>query len=683
MSATQSGVGKPFDEAAARAILAKRDPVSGTVEMVGGRPMFVTSDGARSTVIYKHLGAASHKEFGEAGIHLQYCMVPDAGAAGSYDLLALERNILRCLWEDPRAYVIVELNCDPMPQWGAEHLDAVWTAEDGQPWLYVPTKWTYRKGTVPEPGENFRHDSPSAPLMPPEKVESFQGSFGSPTYLDYMAERVRALGDFLRTHEVGKVVVGFHFWGGSDGEFWPIIWYHLTKPTLEDWQLDHSKGSIEGFRQWLREVYSDDVSALRHAWGDSSVTFETADLCSEGDRVSNQPFFRGEGKAQHVVDSQKWFSVSRNRMLKCWSKEFKKAIGKPVFALAWSSDALYGLNLGHCAVSELLEDPDRLESTSSTSAYGETRAPGGPGRTFLCWGAYRLRGAVAVRELDNRPRPAKEFRAQIIRDIGEVASRGMGVWFYEMESPFRPHPELWPTFAEANRIMEWAFRDGAPSPVAEMAVFVDEEAGHRASKNHQDILMAYTMGQRDALTTSGVPYDIYYLDDIRNPKLPDYKVYLFLSTFTLNKAQVEAIKQRCGKPGKAIAFLGPVGIGSPDYDDPAALPRELRSIEGATTMLLAAPEEGGGLTAQLVHDWAKLAGINAMGTPGQVTHIGSGVAVCHRLQEGPAKVTFGEPVDLIDPKDGTTLLAQGVTEWEPQCEINDTAVVFYRPVGKQ
>lgn len=49
-----------------------------------------------------------------------------------------------------------------------------------------------------------------------------------------------------------------------------------------------------------------------------------------------------------------------------------------------------------------------------------------------------------------------------------------------------------------------------------------------------------------------------------------------------------------------------------------------------------------------------------------------------RIQRGPATVTFEEPVDLIDPEDGETVLTRGVMQWEPQCEVNDTAVVFYR-----
>ena len=85
----------------------------------------------------------------------------------------------------------------------------------------------------------------------------------------------------------------------------------------------------------------------------------------------------------------------------------------------------------------------------------------------------------------------------------------------------------------------------------------------------------------------------------------------------------------------------------------------------------------GGLTPQMVHNVARVAGIRTLGTPGQAIYVGSGVAVCHRAQPGPAQVTFARPVDLIAP-DGKTILARGVREWKPEVAMHDTAVVFYR-----
>lgn len=661
-----SSVGERFDEKAARAILARRQPVSGSVQVIAGRPMFVASDGARSALVYRHQeSAASYEYFGRAGVHFQYCPArPEETMDGNYDFAHLEREILECLSADPGAYVFVDMPVNPPREWQLTHLDDVWTAEDGRKWI-ARGEHPHRRGMTLEAGENFL------------------ASFGSPAFLEYGARKVRALADFLRTHEVGKVVIGFQIWGGNDGTFWPgCIHFNDAFPSLQDWQLDHSEGDRKGFQAWLRERYGANVAALRAAWGDSSVSFDTASVCSEADRVSEKPFFRLRGREQRVVDSQRWFSVGRVRMLKYWDKTFKDAIGKPVISMVWQSgDASCEAGQNYYAVSEMMEGPDRLDSASACSAYGEWREVGGIGYSAIAWGSHKLRGTVPVRELDNRPRPPQEFRAAIIRDIGAVASRGMAAWFYEMGDWYTPRPELYQTIAESNRVMEWAHRPDAPASVDEMAVFVDEEAGTRASKNRQVLFRYHHSGQRAALNTSGVPYDVYFLDDIRNPRLPEYKVYLFLSAFTLNNGQLAAIQRRCC--GKTTIFLGHPGIGSPDFDDPAQPAGALARVEDATVILLASPESSLGLTAEFLNGTARRAGITQMGTPGQVTHVGSGVAVCHRIRPGSATVTFREPVDLIDPSDGTTLLTQGVSEWNPQCEVNETAVVFYRAAARQ
>jgi hypothetical protein len=358
------------------------------------------------------------------------------------------------------------------------------------------------------------------------------------------------------------------------------------------------------------------------------------------------------------------------------------------------------------------------------------------------------------------------WRAQVIRDVGIAAANGAGIWFYEMGKAWYNAPELWRTVEEAKRLLDWAFREDAPSPVADVAVFFDEEAGWRAGADAYGLLFSATGQQRRALGMSGVRYDLYLLDDIANPTLPDYKAYIILSAFTITDAQVEAIKEKCRRPGRTLVVSGTPGIASREVDELPRLAEQLTGIrcrllpvgtpvascpvegsgdpvaegldtafncggvatpcvlspqddeatvfgsyvfadlpshaikrsDAGTTLLLAPPfpqnstlSQGGverqagdrtrlfgGLTPRLVSNIARIAGVRTLGTPGQVTAVGCGVAMCHRAEPGPATVSFGDPVDLIAP-DGETVLARGVMAWEPQCGILDTDVVLYRP----
>ena len=72
-----------------------------------------------------------------------------------------------------------------------------------------------------------------------------------------------------------------------------------------------------------------------------------------------------------------------------------------------------------------------------------------------------------------------------------------------------------------------------------------------------------------------------------------------------------------------------------------------------------------------------MTGSTTFGSLGQVTHVGCGVAMVHRLWPGPTKVTFGRPVDLLD-LDGATVKAGDTTQWAPDPPLHRAEVVFYR-----
>jgi hypothetical protein len=225
--------------------------------------------------------------------------------------------------------------------------------------------------------------------------------------------------------------------------------------------------------------------------------------------------------------------------------------------------------------------------------------------------------------------------------------------------------------AESKRIMEWAHRPDAPSPVAQMAVFVDEAAGWRASPRSFGTINAASNAQRRALNLSGVPYDLYLLDDITHPQLPDYRAYVFLTAFTLNRQQLETLELRC-RPGKVVVLPGLAGTASPDLSDAASMTRRLAALPGICI--------ASRLTPQLLHTIAREAGIDTLGTPGQVIYTGSGVTLCHHVRVGPAEVQFGQPVDILD-LDARTVLARGVQHWEFHGPWGQTDVVFYRPAA--
>ncbi|MBU0606576.1 MAG: hypothetical protein KKI08_01765, partial [Armatimonadetes bacterium] len=128
---------------------------------------------------------------------------------------------------------------------------------------------------------------------------------------------------------------------------------------------------------------------------------------------------------------------------------------------------------------------------------------------------------------------------------------------------------------EARQMVEWSHRKGAPPPSAQMAVFVDEAAGLAIDTDQFGLLHAATSATRLALNLSGVPYDLYLLRDLADPKLPEYKVVVILDAFSLTKPQMAALKNRGRRAGKTLVLCGPPGGASADYPDPARAFTEL------------------------------------------------------------------------------------------------------------
>ena len=92
---------------------------------------------------------------------------------------------------------------------------------------------------------------------------------------------------------------------------------------------------------------------------------------------------------------------------------------------------------------------------------------------------------------------------------------------------------------------------------AEVAVFTSADEYATSAGNHApEFRMACKENiHRDALPACGVPFDSYELGDIADPRLPDYKVYVFPNAFTLSEALRAKIKERVRRAGKTAVWI--------------------------------------------------------------------------------------------------------------------------------
>ncbi|MCL4193542.1 MAG: hypothetical protein KJZ87_17530, partial [Thermoguttaceae bacterium] len=97
---------------------------------------------------------------------------------------------------------------------------------------------------------------------------------------------------------------------------------------------------------------------------------------------------------------------------------------------------------------------------------------------------------------------------------------------------------------------------------AEIGVFVDPHSFYWMRPTMANA--ALDLHQVVTMPQSGAPWDFCLVDDIADPRLPDYKLYVFLNAFYVDPARREAIHARLARNGATAVFLYAPGYLGPE-----------------------------------------------------------------------------------------------------------------------
>lgn len=231
----------------------------------------------------------------------------------------------------------------------------------------------------------------------------------------------------------------------------------------------------------------------------------------------------------------------------------------------------------HGRISRLLRS-GKVDFLAAPPMYNAHREIGQAGRSQTLYQAScRLHNVVYFEESDfrtflsepsfspfpqTRRRPLDESLAIVRRSIGKSLCGGWENWWFLLGGNA--------TFS-APEIME-SIRIGATEAAAtletakwtpaEVAVFIPADeyitAGRGGTHAVHMAAFAHVALHRSLFPFCGVPMDSYELADIDDPRLPDYKVYIFPNLFTLSPKMRERIKAVVRRSGKtAIWFFAP------------------------------------------------------------------------------------------------------------------------------
>ena len=184
------------------------------------------------------------------------------------------------------------------------------------------------------------------------------------------------------------------------------------------------------------------------------------------------------------------------------------------------------------------------------------------------------RVAVAIEGI--RPTPAESF-AVLKRDLSHNLIARQGLWWMDLipAGGWYHHPDIGRFLARARSLLDRSSRIEM-SPRSEVAVIVDEESPFYLRPGPELLYPLVFLQDRTALCRMGAPYDIYLHNDLARPDMPEYKLYIFLNTLYLTKAERKSVKNRICRDNKVAVWMYGPGV----IDENGISPANMKDLTG-------------------------------------------------------------------------------------------------------
>ncbi len=752
---------KPFySKEEVYSIMQSRAPVKVELPEIGKKPLKINCKPvpliAFSSIFSPEWpNQSAHKEYLRHGVNIHF--IPTVAYSddpkectwlgeGKYDFKPLEDMLSKMLGFDPEACIMLDIDPTPYLELGDKHPEARWVNAFGE--YSVMEKESWRAATERKAGE-YWNLSYTAEIVQKETSAYFE-----------------ALGEFLKTNVLGKAVVGIHISGGTDGQWFRRGWLNGFG------SFDHSAGAEKAFRIWLKDHYKNDIEALRKAWGAKNITFENVTSSSEKELAPAKYFLQTNTPADQRIIDNLLFNEEGNEGLtgtiNRYCKAFKEAVGRPSLTFTYYPKKHDGLRT-------LIEQP-YLDGILGVMEYGNLRNLGQSGGNESSPGSLKLHNKLFLTEMDYRTeyatswgedgnhhrrnvvimRSPEELANQMRRDLGNSLCQGQGGWFYGLCGHIWGNDEYYMVMDEAVKGAQLGMNEPLYEDHGQIAVFRDEKSrsyisGWRGpaadsildnpwmpSVAYESHLMG-TYWVRVPFNRSGMPWDDYVLTDLTNPKLPKYKIYVFLNSSTLTTEEIKFIQQNLQKDGNVLLFFNNAGYSIGNYEEniknltgmkvkcnaqkiigkgssynelknipikglsnlPTASTSPLFYVDDPTAIPLATISETSKIGAAIKHNenWssvylslpgiispefirgiAKLAKVVPVGPQEDVTYAGNGFVVIHAMTAGEKILHWEGKSDLFDITTGTTV-AKGVNSYSMKMAAFETRWFKRRPVN--
>ena len=546
------------------------------------------------------------RALGECGIKLYFIISnTEWTEPGSIDLA--EGEILGILKENPDAYFIMRMGVYPPLEWVKENPDEC---------------VKYSDGVERSPGRITCTHSVKYPRM---------FSLCSDVWRNDAARALTEAYGILMKKPYADRIIGFFFCaGGTSDWYYPAPLTFTEKTEYKDtggfdhgYGFDYTRGTNEAsecygdlspafereFSRYLKAKYGTN-EALRAAWCDPEADIDEPKIPGtkeryyvdgvDADVTNTRPVPYGSPRREpptngtnigHFADMKKHRDVfDFYRALHLGTAETIIHLGKTIKEISdgrMLTGAFYGAegstrifdysNVG--GVYKILESP-YVDMLSSPELY-ENRQPGAFAGTRQTTDSFALNGKIVFSEDDERTHldgdlyrtshecyTAEDTVNILKRTFGrDIAENTYGWWFEQQWNGGGRFSDekICDVFKRQQKVAEEAYAKADRTRVSEIAFIYDEESYHVISSECTHVAVELFRGYE--IDRIGAPTDRYFHNDLANPDMPDYKLYVFVNTLYLTDAEREVIKNKLKRNNATALFLYGAGVINPDRED--------------------------------------------------------------------------------------------------------------------
>jgi hypothetical protein len=556
-----------------------------SIEVRNGKPQIIIEGSAYAPMAFATLGPSTYVEndylrrLGEAGIGIFFihCNLPWLDDP-QLDTASLDHNLARLRREVPGAKVFLRLNLHPPKRWLDENPDELLRREDGE---------LHRA--------DYHSCFYSWKDMPIYSLVSGKWRADAGQQLRKLLDMIDALPD-------GEAVVGHFLAAGGTSE-----WIQRKSGGIGDYGVAFR----HHFSRWLRRKYGS-VDSLRKAWQQTDIDFDSIRVPDSarlaGVRGMDLVALAETGGAAESEGALGLFAnPTANRDVLDLYEAARNGIVESILHFAevvkdhshgrLLAGAFHGtlLNTG---LRRMLLESEHIDFLANPGIY-VNRRPGEITDIHCISDSFLLHNKIYMVEDDVRThmsppvvkehyfiRSADDALTQMKRDFGRNLCRNLYGWWFDMYDPdalskvatvdaartiVSPPDERGSWWYDAPELLslikqiQGIARDSLDADCrrsSEIAVIMDERSAGLSLAAHGRMLN----WRMSILSRLGAPVDFFYTEDLADPRMPDYKLYIFPNAYTMDDAQRRAVAEKVRRNRAVVLWLYAAGAHHPGDD---------------------------------------------------------------------------------------------------------------------